>query len=144
MTLFAERAPQVTAEGPRTSFSVGRIGGGTSINSIPFESWMEVDMRSINMDKLREIDAVFQQAIQDVIVDAAAAMAALGLTPKLGLSSTDANIPISLGQPAITIGRGGVSKGAHSFEETWTDENSHDAIELALLITLAQAGLAEE
>ena len=179
MTLFAERAPQVTAEGPRTSFSVGRIGGGTSINSIPFESWMEVDMRSINMDKLREIDAVFQQAIQDgltaenkarkrgheisvdvkkvgdrpagvapldqpLIVDAAAAMAALGLTPKLGLSSTDANIPISLGQPAITIGRGGVSKGAHSFEETWTDENSHDAIELALLITLAQAGLAEE
>ena len=136
-------------------------------------------MRSINMDKLREIDSVFQQAIQDgltaenkarkrgqeisvdvkkvgdrpagvapldqpLIVDAAAAMAALGLTPKLGLSSTDANIPISLGQPAITIGRGGVSKGAHSFEETWTDENSHDAIELALLITLAQAGLAEE
>ena len=179
MTLFAQRAPEVTATGPRTSFSVGRIGGGTSINSIPFESWMEVDMRSVNMNKLREMDAVFKQAVTDglaaenaarkqgesitvdvqkvgnrpagvapltepLILDAAAAMQALGITPKLSLSSTDANTPISLGLPAITIGRGGVSKGAHSFEETWTDSNSHEAIELALLVTLAQAGLVKD
>ncbi len=179
ITLFSERAPAVSASGPRTSFSVGRIGGGTSINSIPFESWMEVDMRSVNMDKLREMDAVFRQAVTDglaaentarkqgdeitvnvekvgdrpagvapldqpLILDAAAAMQVLGIKPKLSLSSTDANTPISMGLPAITIGRGGVSKGAHSFEETWTDTNSHEAIELALLITLAQAGYVQD
>ena len=31
---------------PKTTFNVGRIGGGTSVNSIPFEAWIEVDMRS--------------------------------------------------------------------------------------------------
>ena len=31
---------------PRTTFNVGRIGGGTSINAIPFEAWFEVDLRS--------------------------------------------------------------------------------------------------
>ena len=178
ITLFSERAPDVSAAGPRTSFSVGRIGGGTSVNSIPFESWMEVDMRSVNMDKLREMDAVFLQAVEDglaaenaarkrgdeitvdikkvgdrpagiapldqpLILDAAAAMQTLGITPRPSLSSTDANTPISLGRPAITIARGGISKGAHSFEETWTDKDSHKAIELALLVTLAQAELSE-
>ena len=32
---------------PKTTFNVGRVGGGTSVNSIPFEGWMEVDMRSV-------------------------------------------------------------------------------------------------
>ena len=33
---------------PKTTFNVGRVGGGTSVNAIPFEAWMEVDMRSID------------------------------------------------------------------------------------------------
>lgn len=173
--LFAERAPSVTEVGPKTSFNVGRIGGGTSINSIPFESWMEVDMRSGNQDKLDDIDAVFQQAVidglaaenaawdsgepltvdvkmvgrrpagkadpsQPLIQSALAAMTSLGIEPELRISSTDANIPISMGLPAITISRGGRSQGAHSFEETWTDIDSHKSIQLALLIILSEAG----
>ena len=43
---FDLAADAITRFGPRTSYNVGRIGGGTSVNSIPFEAWMEVDMRS--------------------------------------------------------------------------------------------------
>lgn len=173
-TIFAERARKVASEGPKTSFNIGRIGGGTSINSIPFESWMEVDMRSGNVAKLDEMDAVFKQAMTDglaaenaartrgeeitidvkkvgdrpvangdanspLVQQAMAAIGSFNLNPKLAISSTDANTPISKGLPAITISRGGKSAGAHSFEETWTDKDSHRAIQIALLITLAQA-----
>jgi acetylornithine deacetylase/succinyl-diaminopimelate desuccinylase-like protein len=62
---LAARGPRVTSHGAKTSYSVGRIGGGTSINSIPFESWMEVDMRSGDRNKLAEMDAVFRDAVID-------------------------------------------------------------------------------
>ncbi len=52
-----------TSSGPRTSYSVGRIGGGTSVNSVPFESWMEVDMRSLDPTSLSELDRLFQDAM---------------------------------------------------------------------------------
>ena len=134
---FAVLAPDVTSEGERSSFSVGRIGGGTSVNSIPFESWMEVDMRSGNVEKIDAIDAIFKKAVQDgldeenaarthgpeisveikpvglrpagtgdpnspLVQHAMAAMESFGLQPRLGISSTDANIPISLGKPRLS------------------------------------------
>ena len=48
---------------PRTTFSVGRVGGGTSVNSIPFEAWMEVDMRSVSSEALGDLDARFNKAM---------------------------------------------------------------------------------
>ena len=48
---------------PKTTFSVGRIGGGTSVNSIAFEAWMEVDMRSLDPDALQKLDSKFQETI---------------------------------------------------------------------------------
>lgn len=54
---------------PKTTFNVGRIGGGTSVNSIPFEGWMEVDMRSVSADALRDLDARFQKAVDDAVQD---------------------------------------------------------------------------
>jgi tripeptide aminopeptidase len=48
---------------PKTTFNVGRTGGGTSVNSIPFESWMEVDMRSSDPVSLAAVDASFQKAV---------------------------------------------------------------------------------
>jgi len=51
-------------KGPKVSYNVGRIGGGTSVNSIPFESWMEVDMRSSNPKRLQKMDNLFQDAMQ--------------------------------------------------------------------------------
>ncbi|MCG8440944.1 MAG: M20/M25/M40 family metallo-hydrolase, partial [Caulobacterales bacterium] len=60
---FTEAATPITAGEPKATFSVGRIGGGTSINSIPFESWMEVDMRSPDPRKLDALDAAFKEAV---------------------------------------------------------------------------------
>lgn len=64
ITYFTDAADPFTQEGARTSYNVGRMGGGTSVNSIPFESWMEVDMRSVSPERLDEIDAIFQDAMQ--------------------------------------------------------------------------------
>ena len=77
-----------------------------------------------------------------LVQQAMAAIESFNLDPKLTISSTDANIPISKGLPAITISRGGKSAGAHSFEETWTDQNAHVAIQIALAHPLEQAGYA--
>ena len=171
---FSSRAPSVTNEGPKSSFSIGRIGGGTSINSIPFESWMEVDMRSGDQSRLDAVDSIFQQAMIDglneenesrkrgpeltvevkqvgqrpaglgnenssLVQHGKAAMKHLGIEASLSVSSTDANIPISLGIPAITMSRGGVSSKAHSPAESWEDKDSHIAIQTALLLVLAEA-----
>ena len=172
-------APAVNADDEKTSFNIGRIGGGTSINSIPFESWLEVDMRSGSQDKLDEIDALFQAAVQealdeenaartegdaltvtvervgkrpaargdresDLVQRAAAAIAWAGLEPDYQLSSTDANYPISIGIPAITLSRGGISKDAHSPAEYWENVDSHLALHIVMLALLTEAGLAAE
>jgi acetylornithine deacetylase/succinyl-diaminopimelate desuccinylase-like protein len=60
---FDEEASHFVAKGPRTSYNIGRIGGGTSVNSIPFESWLEVDMRSVSPEQLTGIDALFKKAV---------------------------------------------------------------------------------
>jgi tripeptide aminopeptidase len=52
---------------PKTTFNVGRIGGGTSVNSIPFEAWMEVDMRSADPASLQSVDARFHKAVDDAV-----------------------------------------------------------------------------
>jgi len=52
---------------PKTTFNVGRIGGGTSVNSIPFEAWMEVDMRSADAASLQSLDARFHRAVDDAV-----------------------------------------------------------------------------
>jgi acetylornithine deacetylase/succinyl-diaminopimelate desuccinylase-like protein len=49
---------------PRTTFNVGRIGGGTSVNAIPEEAWMEVDLRSADSDQLKLLDARFRRAVE--------------------------------------------------------------------------------
>ena len=54
---------------PKTTFNVGRIGGGTSVNSIPFEAWMEVDMRSSDAASLQALDARFNKAVDDAVRD---------------------------------------------------------------------------
>lgn len=176
---FVINAPDITNFGPKTSYSIGRIGGGTSINSIPFTSWMEVDMRSGNQAKLDDIDAVFQAAIQTglsaenearrrgdaltvdveqvgkrpagvsnpegaLVQRTMAAMKSRGITARLDVSSTDSNIPISLGIPAVTISRGGRSERAHAPDERWHNEDSHIAVQIGLLTVLAEAGFSAE
>ncbi|MBT8396286.1 MAG: M20/M25/M40 family metallo-hydrolase [Gemmatimonadetes bacterium] len=176
---FAVVADGLTLDGPRTSFNVGRIGGGTSINSVPFEAWMEVDMRSESPSSLDSISAAFRRAAQvaaaeedrfardgssieleveqiglrpsgevdpstPLVQRAMAVTRSFGESPYLSRSSTNSNIPISLGIPAITIGRGGAGGENHSPGEWWVNEDGYKAIQRALLIVLAEAGISGE
>ncbi|MDH5803570.1 MAG: M20/M25/M40 family metallo-hydrolase [Gemmatimonadota bacterium] len=175
---FDANALPYVSEGPRTSYNVGRIGGGTSVNSVPFETWMEVDMRSVSPERLNGVDAIFQEAMQTALAEenaertrgeeltlevtligdrpsgevaegtplverAKATAMALGSEPRLTMSSTDSNIPISLGIPAVTIGRGGEGSGGHSLHEWWINRDGHIAIQNALTLLVAEAGLAD-
>lgn len=54
---------------PKTTFNVGRVGGGTSVNSIPFEGWMEVDMRSSDPASLAAVDAMFHKAVDSAVAE---------------------------------------------------------------------------
>lgn len=175
---FVENAPSVTSVGEKTSYNVGRIGGGTSINSIAFESWMEVDMRSGSQDKLDDIDAIFQAAVEQalreenaarlegpeltvdiervgtrpaargdaqspVVQRAVAATMSFDIDPDLRISSTDANLPLSIGVPAVTMSRGGISGNAHSPDEWWQNVDGHIGMQIGLVTLLAEAGLAD-
>ena len=176
IALFANEALEVSQEGDKTTFNVGRIGGGTSVNSIPFESWLEVDMRSGSQSKLDDIDAVLQRVVSQAMQDenavrqkgseltvaierigtrpaarsdvnatlveyASAAMRAYGIEPDLSISSTDANYPISIGVPAVTLSRGGISENSHAPSESWTNREAYLANQIALLTLLAEAGV---
>jgi len=159
---------------PKTTFNVGRIGGGTSVNSIAFEAWMEVDMRSADPASLQSVDANFNKAVEQALVeenerwnnsgrltmdkqvvgtrpagrtaaDAAIVQAAVSATKALNLpvtldeGSTDSNIPMSLGIPAITIDGGGRGMGAHSLGEAFDSTDSWKGTERAVLIAIALA-----
>lgn len=163
----------------KTSFNVGRIGGGTSVNAIPFESWMEVDMRSEDVVSLTTMDSIFKASIQKGLNDynrnihhgpaltvdikrvgfrpsgtlsadvpliqrSMAALEHFGITPKLGMMSGNANIPISKGIPAVTLGWGGKGDHAHALNEWWLDDKGNDAIKLALLTLLAETGISKK
>src|SRR5262249_5432868 len=52
------------AANPKTTFNVGRVGGGTSVNAIPYEAWMEVDMRSADVASLKALDEKFNAAVR--------------------------------------------------------------------------------
>lgn len=52
---------------PRTTFNVGRVGGGTSVNAIPAEAWMEIDMRSSDAAQLMALDTKVQAAIDAAV-----------------------------------------------------------------------------
>lgn len=159
---------------PKTTFNVGRVGGGTSVNAIPFECWMEVDMRSSDKDSLENLHTKFKAAVQEAVdeenkrwngrgpvtaslelvglrpagntpVDSAIVITALavtklfGGTARTGEGSTDANVPMNLGIPAITIGGGGRESGAHSLNETFDIKDSYLGTQRALLLAIALA-----
>lgn len=67
----------------------------------------------------------------------------MGDSPSLTVGSTNSNIPISKGIPAITIGTGGVGGNAHALPEWWVNDKGYKGIQQALLILLAEAGLAK-
>lgn len=54
---------------PKTTFSVGVVGGGTSVNSIPFETHMEIDMRSESPQELRKLDESFMALVNEAVLE---------------------------------------------------------------------------
>jgi acetylornithine deacetylase/succinyl-diaminopimelate desuccinylase-like protein len=66
----------------------------------------------------------------------------LGLVPELIASSTDANVPMALGIPAIALGAGGESGGTHTTGEWYANEGGPEGLQRALLVVLAVAGIA--
>ena len=162
---------------PRTTFNVGRIEGGTTVNAIPDKATMDVDLRSGADAELRRLDSYFRRAVQqaadeenanrrpgdpllelkiDLIGErptgetlddsplvklAVEATKIWGVEPRLDQSSTDSNLPISLGIPAITLGAGGASGASHTLAE-WYDPRGRDlGLKRGLLVILGVAGL---
>jgi len=159
---------------PKTTFNVGRVGGGTSVNAIPFECWMEVDMRSVDKDALETLHAKYKAAIQEAVeeenkrwkgrgpvsvanemvgyrpagstpADSAIVKTAIEVTRLLGgtdkpsAGSTDANVPMNLGIPAITIGGGGRMTAAHALDESFDAKDSYLGTQRGILLAAALA-----
>jgi len=166
---------------PRSSFNVGLIDGGTSINSIPALARAKVDIRSESNLKMEELVGLLNAAVEraqeqenqratggkvaakireigerpaaelgeqsPVLHYVRAVDAYLGIRSRLDCSSTDANIPLSLGIPAVSIGTGGQGGGAHTLKE-WYNPDGRDLglkrvfLILSLLLRNPQIGPA--
>ena len=161
---------------PKTTFTVGTVRGGTSVNAIAGEAVMEVDMRSAENPSLQNIEAEILKAIEEAVgeenvrwgreeisadirlvgdrpagvqpPDAPIVQAALLATRAVGLepmleeaSSTDSNLPISLGIPAVTLARGGASGNTHSLGEWFDPNDAYLGPQRDLLTVLALVGV---
>lgn len=167
--------------GPRTTFNIGQIEGGTSVNSVPYEAKIKVDIRSENEGELGRLEEALRESIAAGVRDEMAPprdrskgnlewkvellgsrpggelpndsrlLAALrsademvGNQSRLERSSTDANIPLSQGIDAISIGAGGMGGGAHSLQEWYDATGREEGLKRALLTVLGISGVAEE
>ncbi len=160
---------------PRTTCAVVRLGGGTGLNSIPQEAWLDLDLRSEDPKALAQLDvtvrAAYERALDDenrrrasgtaplrldaqlmgdrpsgvtprahpLVQAALAANRALGRDSELACASTDANVPIALGIPAIALGAGGKAGDAHLATEWFENVDGVLGVVRALLVTCAMA-----
>jgi len=166
-------------ESPRTTFNIGVIHGGTSVNSIPASATARVDLRSASMEELQALEERLRECVNEAwsevplafragepkvrfaiecigdrpaaelnhdarIVQVLRAVDAhLNIRSIARLASTDANVPLSLGKEAITIGAGGDGGGAHTLRE-WFDCTHRDlGLKRILLTLLALTGVQE-
>jgi tripeptide aminopeptidase len=170
-------ALQVPAS-PKTTYSASVVGGGTSVNAIPAEVFLEVDMRSADAGELAKLDSALHAIVTDAVnqenaardtskgkitvafktigerpaghtdeksalaVSAAAAARAFGYDPKFIAVSTDANVPMSLGIPAIAIGSGASGGREHAPDEYIDVEPAESVrgMSVGLATVLAAAG----
>jgi acetylornithine deacetylase/succinyl-diaminopimelate desuccinylase-like protein len=164
---------------PKTTYSASVIGGGTSVNAIPNEVWLEVDMRSASAAELAKLERQFLDIVgrtveaenakrsvragkvsadikpigdrpaghtapdADIVAYARAAYRAEGIQVKDNTSSTDSNVPMNLGIPALTMSHIAKAGGAHSpAEYIETDKAPNVKIKRIVLATiLATAGV---
>ena len=165
-------------QNPKTTYSVGVVSGGTSVNSIPFEVQMDIDMRSESCAELDKIEKQFLALVKEAVDEEnkarstregpitadpkkigdrpcgetavssplvqtlSSVVSAFGLKPNYNISSTDSNLPMALGIPAVTIGRGPGGR-SHSLDEFTIVEPAADvrAAQVALAMILAVSGV---
>jgi tripeptide aminopeptidase len=166
---------------PRTTFNLGQIDGGTSINSIPYQARLKVDVRSESESELARLESALRESMAAGVRDEMESprdrsrgklewkVELLGSRPggelaagspllaalrasdamvenesRIERSSTDANIPLSLGIDAISIGAGGNGGGAHSLQEWYDPAGREMGLKRALLTLLGVAEVAPE
>jgi len=175
--LLADLPTRAAPPAPRTTCAVVRLGGGTGLNSIPQEAWLDLDLRSEDPKALAQLDvtvrAALDRALDDenrrrasgtppltlehrpigdrpsgvtprthpLVLAAIAANRVLGRDAELASASTDANVPIALGIPAIALGAGGKAGDAHLATEWYENTEGALGIVRALLVTVAMAEL---
>ncbi len=159
---------------PRTTLTVARWRGGHSINAIPEDGWVELDLRSEDRAALTRLEDGVLRAVESTarqfesmdgepslsweleeigrrpsggtdpdtpLVQAALEASRLsGVEAHLSSSSTDANVPMALGIPAITMGAGGEGGRAHTLKEWYRNVRGPEGVARALLTALAVAG----
>jgi acetylornithine deacetylase/succinyl-diaminopimelate desuccinylase-like protein len=131
---------------PRTTLNIGRIGGGTSINTIAAEAWLELDLRSEGQDSLNDLvrqveklviaaekpgvrietKVIGQRPSGEISAEhpllhlAQACLREQRIEPVLTVGSTDANTPLSKGYPSLVLGLtyGGGAHTVHEYFET--------------------------
>jgi acetylornithine deacetylase/succinyl-diaminopimelate desuccinylase-like protein len=171
-------AGSVLPREPRTTLTVGRIGGGISVNAIPEEGWFEVDLRSTSADLLERHDRTIREAVRHaaalengrrapgtpplsyeiatignrpcgsvpadhpLVTTAIDATRLIGRDPDLAAASTDANVPLALGIPAIALGGGGRGGEAHTLAEWYDNTDGPLGLARALTVVVSAAGLA--
>jgi len=157
---------------PLTTLTIARWGGGKSINAIPQEAWLEIDTRSGSAPHLHDLASEVRRVVADgaastppeltveietigsrpggstpedapLVQAALEATRAVGGHPHLGESSTDANIPMALGIPAVTLGCGGEAGKAHTTGEWYRNTHGAEGIVRALYTVVLAAGLAD-
>lgn len=143
VTACARFAALPVPEEPKTTLNVGTIKGGTSINAIAEEAEALIDMRSVGTAALEALVSkamrVFERTATELgctaeittvgdrpagtmrqdhplVKLAVNVLTGMGIKPQLSISSTDANVPIAMGIPAICIGSG-TGMGAHTLGE---------------------------
>lgn len=176
-TLAAQLAALPLPSAPRTTLTVSRIGGGTAINAIPGDAWLEVDLRSTSPPQLDRLAAAVSAHAAQVVAshnaarragtpqlrltvepigdrpggalppDAELAHAAfeatrlVGRTPEAAIASTDANVPLHLGIPAIALGAGGRGGDVHTPHEWFENRDGALGIIRAMTVLAAAAGV---
>ncbi|SFB10537.1 Acetylornithine deacetylase/Succinyl-diaminopimelate desuccinylase [Lentibacillus halodurans] len=165
-----------TKEDPKTTFTVGEVWGGTSVNAIAAEAGMTVDLRSNDQTELKQLEEELLRVIHESVEaenarwesnrltveinrfgnrppasqpsEAPIVEAAFGAIEKIvgkpslvGAVSTDANHPMSLGIPSITIGLGGKSGGTHTLDEWYDPTEAYIGIQKNFLTILGLVGV---
>jgi acetylornithine deacetylase/succinyl-diaminopimelate desuccinylase-like protein len=167
-----------TPVNPKTTFTVGTVGGGTSVNTIAPEARMAIDIRSTAMPELLAAEKQIMDAVAQGVADenkrwntetmgysvkligdrpagmtapdarivqvAVRATTGLGKAePNLISNSTDANLPMSLGIPAIIVANGGDSGGWHTRSEWFDPHDAWQGAQISLATVLALAGVKD-